>query len=317
MHQRPVGILVDALRNLGAKITYLADTGYPPLLITGTSLNGSIIDLNSSISSQFISSILLISPQFPKGLTINLTNRIVSAPYIDMTLKLMKYFGVNSVISQGKIAVKHQAYRPETIIVEPDWSSASFWYEITALAENPEIFIEGLKKNSIQGDAVLPEIYRNLGVRTEYLFDGIRITKTNRLTDHFEFDFTHYPDLALPVIATCAGLGIRGFFTGLENLTIKETNRLEALNKELNEMGFGSRIVAGNGLEISGKKRDSFPDKVHLTKSYGDHRMAMSFAPLAILFGEMLIDEPEVISKSYPGFWNEIKKVGFLTDLIV
>ncbi len=325
MKQRPIGILADVLRQIGANINYVEKNGYPPILIEGSELTGGKIEIDAGVSSQFITALLLIAPALSGGLEITLKNKISSLSYIEMTIKLMEYFGIKINHSGNAIAVKQQEYREADFNVEPDWTSASYWYEMAAFADEVDLTITGLKKESLQGDSVLPEIFKKLGVRTEFLNEGIRLYKDNIPSDFFEYDFTNFPDLAQSVIVTCAGLNISGNFTGLKNLKIKETDRLNALSTELKKIGANAEIVQGSKFRVRRSKFDVFKKiknpcptvrtdgrvKSKIVNTYGDHRMAMAFAPLALLSGSIQIENPEVVSKSYPGFWEDLKKFGF------
>ena len=327
MKERPVGILVDALRKLGAKIDYTEKEKYPPLLISGKHMVGSALKIDASVSSQFISALLMIAPVLPGGLTLKLNGKISSEPYICMTLGLLKEFGVHSQIINNSIEINNQAIIPNNITIEADWSSAAFWYEVAAFSSSTDLFLEGLSKESLQGDAILPEIYEKFGVRSTYEKEGIRLTKSGNIVNSFSFDFTDYPDLAQAVVVTCAGLNIPGEFNGLESLRIKETDRLNALKTELQKLGYQIHITQNSELFISvasakeirtqNSKFKTIPtnsqienQKSTIVLSYGDHRMAMAFAPLALIFSNVQIENPEVISKSYPGFWEEFRKMG-------
>ena len=319
MEQRQIGILVDVLRQIGANIIYAEKKRFPPILIDGSELYGEKIEIDAGVSSQFITALLLIAPALPGGLEITLKNKISSLSYIEMTVKLMEYFGIKINHSGNTIAVKQQEYREADFIVEPDWTSASYWYEMAAFAEEVDLTITGLKKESLQGDSVLPEIFEQLGVKTVFLPEGIKLLKGNKPVSRFEFDFTNFPDLAQSVIVTCAGLNISGNFTGLKNLIIKETDRLNALSTELKIIGANAEIVQGSKFRVQRSEFDFFNNikklKSKIINTYGDHRMAMAFAPLALLSGSIQIKNPEVVSKSYPGFWEDLNKIGFENQL--
>jgi len=310
MKERPIGILVESLKKLGANIEYQGKNGFPPLLIEGKKLNGRELEIDGSVSSQFISSLLLIAPSLSGGLCLKLKRKISSLPYIEMTLKLLNQFGISTTFFDNTIKVGQQDYKPGELTIEPDWSSASYWYEMAALASEANIFLKGLKKESLQGDAILPEIFNHFGVKTEFLADGIMLTKTGRIVNEFSFDFTHYPDLAQAVIVTCAGLNIPGKFTGLDSLRFKETDRLTALQNELNKLGFNIVLAGNSELRIQNSEPKTLNPE--LIKTYDDHRMAMAFAPLALALGFIQIENPEVVSKSYPGFWEDLKKAGLI-----
>ncbi len=335
MKERPIGILVEALKKLGAEIQYLENENFPPLKITGTNIKGGSIKVDAGISSQYISALLMIAPVLQNGLEIILENKISSLPYINMTLGLLKELGINYEFVNNKVTIQKQVFKSKEIIIESDWSSAAFWYELAALSDNAELVLEGLQKESLQGDSVLPEIYRYLGVDTSFDETGIRITKSGTPVKSFEYDFWPCPDLAQPVIATCSGLGIEGKFIGLESLQIKETDRLKALESELQKLGFNISVTSSSGqtppflhlaplippsrgdnfeLRTSNSKPETWNPK-HIN-TYSDHRMAMAFAPLALVFGSIQIKDPEVVSKSYPGFWEDMKLIGFKLDIL-
>ncbi len=313
MKQRPIGILADALNHLGASIDFLAKPGYPPLLINGCSLRGKDLTIDARVSSQFITSLLLIAPYLPEGLIIRLKGKPVSSPYSDMTVKLMQQFG--SKVKQGKtrIHVKPGGYIPHDAVVESDWSAAAFWYEAAVFSEEADLLLPGLTFDSLQGDAILPAIYQNFGIRTEFTGQGIRLTKFQKKIDGFYFDFTDYPDIAQPVIATCAGLGLRGRFEGVQSLQIKETDRLRAMKNELEKLGvqldFSEEGGIVSAIELHPSKVSSREGLIF--ESYGDHRTAMTLAPFAFKTGTLKIQNPDVVVKSYPRFWDDLRTVGF------
>jgi 3-phosphoshikimate 1-carboxyvinyltransferase len=313
MKMRPIGPLVDALRLLGAEIDYLSKLGYPPLLIKGTSLRGGEITIDAGVSSQFVSALIMIGPCIPGGITLFLKGEAVSKPYINMTIRLLEYFGIKVKRDKNKISINESAFIPRDFSVEADWSSASFWYESAALADEADLILMGLHSGSIQGDSVLSELYENLGVATEYIEDGVRITHSGKKTAGFYFNFSDYPDIAPPVIMTCAAIGIRGRFEGLKSLKIKESDRLLALANEFKKMG----IIVEEGDRSANDLSLEFPPSRIKTitplrmASYGDHRMAMTFAPLALKLGTITIESPDVVKKSYPQFWEHLASLGF------
>lgn len=307
MCQRPIKVLVDALRDLGATIDYLQEEGYPPLQIKGFTYSGkNHLKVRGDISSQYISALLMIAPLLPHGLELELEGKIGSRPYIEMTLALMQHFGVTATFEENTISVPHQNYRPVTFEVEPDWSAASYWYSLVALAKEAEITLPGLRKESHQGDRAIVEIMNRLGVYTEFTPEGIRLTKKH-CEKKVAFDFTNCPDLAQTIVALCAALGVTLEMTGVESLRIKETDRIQALQIEvlgmetsLNEMSPG---VFRMEPAIITKRQLTF-------RTYKDHRMAMAFAPVALL-EPVQIQDPDVVRKSYPRFWEDLEKVGF------
>ena len=314
MQQRPIKILVDALRQLGADITYENNEGFPPLRIKGKKLKGGQLRLPANISSQYITALLLIAPTLEQGLEIHLEGTIVSIPYIEMTLKMMNYFGIKTSFSiENKvIRVKNGNYTPKDFFVEGDWSAASYYYSIAILSEQTHLQLNGLTHQNIQGDAVIAEIAQQFGIETKYEEQSIVITKntTATLPKFFKYDFLKCPDLAQTVVAFCAALGIDAELQGLQTLKIKETDRIQALNDELFNLGLAELIeIDENTWELQNCMPQVYND--YAIKTYEDHRMAMAFAPLALKLGEIIIDEPEVVSKSYPNFWVDIEKIGF------
>ena len=313
MKLRPIGALVDALRPLGAEIDYLAKLNYPPLLIKGRSLQGGEINVDAGISSQFVSALIMTGPYIPGGITIYLRGEAVSKPYINMTIRLLEYFGIQVKREKNKIIIPESAYQPKDYTVEADWSSAAFWYESAALADEADLILLGLHSNSLQGDSIISSIYQNFGVTTEYLENGVRITKSKKKIGGFYFNFSDYPDIAPPVITTCAAIGIRGRFEGLKSLKIKESNRLLALKNELKKIGI---IVETSDAADNDLSMEFPPSIIKMTlalrmEPYGDHRMAMTFAPLALKLGTITIENPDVVKKSYPQFWEHLSSLGF------
>jgi 3-phosphoshikimate 1-carboxyvinyltransferase len=330
MKQRPVGELVENLKLLGAEIEYLGNTGFPPLLIKGRSLKSCNLTIDAGVSSQFISSLLMISPYLPDGLTLDLKGDPVSEPYTDMTIRLMKDFGIEVRKWKHRIRVEPGRYTGREYTVESDWSAASFWYMAAALSNEADLQLPGLLEKSLQGDSVLSTAYDVFGVRTRFVNskskkvrnshspipnpqppDILHLTKQSSHLDGFYYDFIHHPDLALPMIATCAALGIRGRFEGLKSLVIKETDRIQALSAELQKLGYKVSVSKGEfpAIELSPSKLKSNPETV--IDTYRDHRMAMTFAMFALKTGSIRIADPDVVVKSYPGFWNDMEALGF------
>lgn len=312
MQQRPIGVLVDALRQLGAQIEYLGQEGFPPLKFNGfdrTQNHPAALQVRGDISSQYISALLMVAPLFPKGLTLHLQGKIGSRPYILMTLSLMKHFGVHGTFDGTTITILPQEYRANQYTIESDWSGASYWYSLVALAKEATIELKGLRKESFQGDSVIATIMEHLGVRTTYLADEVILTKTDRL-EPFRFDFTDCPDLAQTIAVVAAAKGIAAELTGLESLRIKETDRIAALQNELAKIG-GGLEDQGNGLFRVLPVKEIAADPAFDT--YEDHRMAMAFAPLALLT-PVKIAEPGVVRKSYPRFWQDLAQLGFAVE---
>lgn len=311
MKQRPIRILVDALRELGADIEYTEKEGYPPLRITGKELTKNEISLPGNVSSQYISALLMIAPILKNGLNIFLTGEIISLPYINLTLQLMKEFGVEAIWnSENSLQIPAQQYPDISYLVESDWSAASYWYQIAALADDAEITLPGLLCNSYQGDHRGAEVFEKLGVRTTFTKEGVVLTKKQLVINRLEEDFSDIPDLAQTFAVTCALLNIPFRFTGLQTLKIKETDRISALIAELAKLGYELKDEADSILSWNGERKES--QAIPIIKTYEDHRMAMAFAPAAMYYPEIRIDEPQVVSKSYPGFWKDLEKVGVI-----
>ena len=307
MKKRPVSALVDALRELGAQISYANEEGMPPLLIRGKKLKHNTIHIDASESSQFISALLLIAPLIEGGLEIIPSGKPVSRPYIAMTEALMREAGIDITDSYEGILVKEDPYRFEGKKVEADWSAAAFFYEMLSLADEGEFFLKGLEENSLQGDAVIAGLFDYLGVKTLYEPEGVRIIKTGEAKKNIRVDFNDHPDLALPYIVSCAALDVIGTFTGLENLRIKESDRLEALSEGLakfdydfRETGFGEWVLINS---CRSDKSKNTPGQNIVIQTFNDHRVAMAFAPMVLKTGKLAIENPDVVEKSFPEFW--------------
>lgn len=310
MQQRPIGILVDALRSLGARIEYMANDGFPPLRIVGTKLTKSSVELDAGVSSQYISALLLIAPMLENGLELMLNGNITSIPYIKMTLSLLDQVGVRTSFSGNVISVRPMAKLagPVTITVESDWSSASYFYSIVALSEiGSQVVLSHYKQNSFQGDAALADIYKVFGVETKFETHAISLRKSeNCQVSVVNCQLNDTPDIAQTVAVTAFGLGVGCSLTGLHTLRIKETDRLQALKTELEKLG-GSVEITDDSLSFgpTSKIRENTA-----IDTYDDHRMAMAFAPLALKTA-IVINEAQVVSKSYPSFWDDLEKTGF------
>lgn len=310
MQQRPIQLLVNALRDLGARIEYTGTEGYPPLRISGTTLSGPEITLKGNVSSQYISALLMIGPVLKNGLHLHLTGEIISRPYIHLTLQLMKDFGASAEwVSDHSISVKPQPYHSVPFTVESDWSAASYWYQIVALSSEAEIELTGLFHNSYQGDSRGAEVFARLGVETVFTEQGVRLRKRGVRVQRLDEDFIDIPDLAQTFVVTCALLNIPFRFTGLQSLKIKETDRIAALKAELAKLGYLLRDENDSILIWDGERCE--PQEVPVIKTYEDHRMAMAFAPAAICCPEISIAEPQVVSKSYPRYWEDLRQAGF------
>lgn len=308
MKERPIRILVDALRNLGAKIEYSENEGFPPLKIQGQEFLKSEVFLKANVSSQYISALLLIAPSLKNGLNLHLDGKITSIPYIEMTLALLNEVGIRTSFESDKIKVfPYEGHNSKRIIVESDWSSASYFYSIVSLSSvGTKINISSYKENSLQGDAILSEIYNNLGVSSKFNNSVLTIEKvSDDLPKSLDLDLSNTPDIAQTIAVSCLGLQINCNLTGLHTLKIKETDRLLALKNEIKKLGTSIEI-SNNSLEINSPK--PLLKNVEI-KTYNDHRMAMSFAPL-MLRTDIFINDANVVSKSYPNFWNDLKKLG-------
>lgn len=318
MKHRPIGVLVDALRYLGAEIEYAGEKGFPPLRIRGRQLEGGRLEIPGNVSSQYISALLMIAPVLSKGLEMKLTGGIVSRPYIDLTLHLMHQFGVSAEWTDiDSITVKPQPYRQRPYTIENDWTAASYWYEVLALTDElgSKVVLPGMLDGSRQGDSAVRYIFSLLGIKTVFAdreadrLTDATLTRHSCMLNRMDYDFTNQPDLAQTLIATCPVLGIPFHFTGLGSLRIKETDRIEAMKTEMEKLGY--ILHADSGTELSWEGDRCEPAAQPVIDTYEDHRMAMSFAPLAIRLGRIGINHPEVVSKSYPHYWNDLRKAGF------
>jgi len=308
MKNRPIKLLVEALNTLGAQISYLEKEGYPPLRIQGCKLEGGHIDIDGGISSQYLSALLMVAPVMEKGLTLHIQGELISKPYVRMTLNMMRQWGAEAEWTGQDIVIKPQKYNAIPFTVESDWSGASYWYQMLSLAEQGELLLKGLFPESLQGDARVAEWFQDLGVSTEYVPKGVRLTKNNLSIQRFEADFTDQPDLAQTFAVTCALKGIPFRLTGLQSLKIKETDRIEALIREAAKLGFVFHDSENSMLEWTGEQCSMLATPID---TYDDHRMAMAFAPVAVALGIIRINNPEVVSKSYPGYWEDLKSCGF------
>ncbi len=318
MKHRPIGVLVDALLKLGADVSYLGEQGFPPLRITGKPLEGGLLEICGNISSQYISALLMIGPMLEKGLTLRLTGDIISRPYIDLTLWTMREFGAHAEwTSVDTITVEPQPYKSREYFIENDWSAASYWYEMVSVCDNPdtEVRLTGLTNGSKQGDSVTRYIFSLLGVKTvfENKEEGVPQTVTLKRNGHcvprLEYDFVNSPDLAQTFVATCLAKNIPFHFTGLSTLKIKETDRIAAMKNEVRKLGFVLKDRNDSELLWDGERCE--PSYENGIDTYEDHRMALAFAPLAIKIPGLKINHPEVVTKSYPHFWDDLTKAGF------
>lgn len=310
MQQRPIQILVNALRELGAEINYINNEGFPPLRIKGTELKGNEITLKGNVSSQYISALLMIAPALKNGIVLHLSGEIISLPYINLTLQLMQDFGAKAAwTSSDSISVAPQPYTSIPFTVESDWSAASYWYQIAALSPKTEIELLGLFRNSYQGDSRGAEVFSRLGITTEFTTKGVKLKKTGKTPKRLEEDFIDIPDLAQTFVVTCALMNIPFRFTGLQSLKIKETDRIAALRNELKKLGYLIEEENDSVLMWNGERCE--PEETPVIATYEDHRMAMAFAPAIICHPTMQIADPQVVTKSYPGYWKDLKQAGF------
>ena len=321
MKHRPIGILVDALRMLGANIEYIGEEGYPPIRITGSTLKGGLLEIHGNVSSQYISALLMIGPMLKDGLTLRLLDHIISRPYIDLTLWMMGEFGAEAEwTSADTITVNPKPYKSRDYFIENDWSGASYWYEILALNGDPEseIRLTGLMDGSKQGDSITRYIFSLLGVKTKLqskkagIPQTITLKKNGHCVPKLEYDFVNCPDLAQTFVVACAAMNIPFHFTGLSTLKIKETNRIEALKTEMRKLGYVVKDIDGSELLWDGERCE--PSLEQGIDTYEDHRMALAFAPYAMKHNGLVINNPQVVTKSYPHYWDHLRQAGFKVE---
>lgn len=318
MKQRPIAPLVDALRQLGADIAYIEKEGFPPLKFGAFDYSGSFeITINGSVSSQYITALLLIAPVLPDGLILHIEGDLVSIPYVEMTLSMLSYFGISYTWQENTITIPPQAYQGRDIMIEGDWSSASYFFSMAAIAKECNIEVHHLQKDSLQGDQAIVEIAEQFGVQAIFEEGLVRIIKDNdKAKEIVEYDFIRVPDLAQTVFVMAGAKGISGVFSGLQTLKIKETDRIEAMKQELKKYGvFLSKLPK----HFSSKDDDFYllegkcSESTASIATYNDHRMALAFAPLALLF-PLYIEHHDVVSKSYPNYWNDLQLLGFTIE---
>ena len=309
MKNRPISILVEALRSIGADIEYVEKEGFPPLKINGKKLNGGELHVQGNVSSQYLSAILMIAQYTQEGIKLVIEGDLVSRPYLQMTLSLMQEFGVSHTWEGNVIEIKSSEYASVDFTVENDWSAASYWYSVVALSKDKSVKLKYLQSESLQGDSKLVEFYKPLGVETEFVEDGVVLSKNNEMSlpSFYDISLKEQPDLAQTLVVSCILMNVPFRFSGLENLKIKETDRIAALINECEKLGFVLKEEASGILSWDGEKCDLANEIV--IKTYEDHRMAMAFAPAVMQFGSIIIAEPDVVSKSYPSFWEEFQKV--------
>jgi len=309
--RRPVADLIEALNTIGANITYSGEQGKLPVIIKPSAMHGGTVSISGELSSQFISALMMIGPYLSGGLKIELTGEVLSLPYILMTKSVMEYFGAEVTFNKNIVHIAPGKYSNLDIEIETDWSAASYWYEITAISSGFEVLLTGLKKESLQGDSVVADIMKKLGVVTTFDDQGAKLSKQNNFSppEYFKTDFTGCPDLGPAVAATCGALNITADLTGLKNFRLKESDRAVAMQRELYNMnvktdfcdGSKVKIYAGNGMRAWNRP----------VNTYNDHRIAMAIAPLVIKTGKVLIENPDVVKKSYPHFFEDLKRAGF------
>lgn len=311
LQQRPIKDLVDVLKTLGADIYYKNSKGFPPLQINGKQLQGGAVEISGKISSQFITALLLVAPYFTKGLELTIKDELVSKPYVHMTIELMKEFGASVIWKDNKIIVEPlpYTYHKKEFIVESDWSAASYYYSMVALSKiGTQLSIKGLFENSLQADDVCSNIYKNFGVKTTFNDNEIVISKNSKAnTSLLELDFIECPDITQTIVCSCIGLNVPFKFTGLQTLKVKETDRITALQNELQKIGCAIEIT-DTSIQWTATKSEAIDNLSVAT--YNDHRMAMSFAPLCLLVDNVIVENAEVVSKSYPMFWEHLKSIG-------
>lgn len=313
MQERPIGPLVKSLQLLGADIRFLAKDGFPPLQIGEMQPQGRTVRVAANVSSQFLSALLLIGPYLPEGLEVVPEGPLVSKPYLDMTLGVMRHFGARAGWQDDAVVVEPGAYRPQPLHIEADWSAASYWYALAAFSEELDLTLRGLHNDSWQGDSVLPRMMENFGIQTTFGDQEIRLQKSGKpIRQLFQWDFLECPDIAQTLAVVCAGRGVTGLFSGLETLSIKETDRIGALKAELAKVGvsfvklpphFSKKQPDKTFYSLEGQA--AWTNAVRIA-TYGDHRMAMAFAALGML-GPVDIEDPGVVAKSYPGFWKDLQ----------
>lgn len=322
MKQRPIGLLVDALRKLGANIEYLGNEGYPPLLIHSPNGLGTThqLAIPAGTSSQYLSALLMIAPTLPNGLELELVGNLVSRPYLEMTLRMMSYFGVEHSWMENIIYVPAGKYQPKPFKVEADWSAASYYYAMAAFSDECDLRLHGLFSNSWQGDSVMEKMMRGFGVETHYEGETTRLLKPKGAVAQpfFEWDFLPCPDVAQTMAVVCGGLGVQGLFSGLETLRIKETDRIAALQNELAKVQvflskLPDRFSKNKEKEFFMVDGKAVVEGAPSFQTYEDHRMAMAFAPLAMV-GEIQVEHPQVVEKSYPAFWEDLRGLGFVVE---
>ena len=314
MKERPVKLLVDALHTLGAEIEYAAKEDFPPLIIHGKKLKGGAVSIDAGVSSQYISALMMIGPSLEEGLNLTLTGNVGSLPYIEMTVRLMQQAGIQVTVHKNNYIIPPQQYAPVQIITEPDWSAASYWFQIVSLSRQSEVLLRDLKPGSLQGDSAVRALFEPLGVESHFTNEGLVLRHTHSEIRHFMADFTDIPDLVQTFATTLAAKGIPSSLTGLRSLRIKETDRINALILELKACGLKAIEKEGFVLELPAQQITIQSEKPFI-HTWHDHRMAMSFAPMCLTGQTLQIENPDVVQKSYPSFWNHLIDAGFSTEV--
>lgn len=314
MCHRPIGPLVEALRSIGASVTYRDNDGFPPLIVEGAVINGGNVTVDTDCSSQFASSLLLAAPLMQNGLHVHLTGNLSSMPYIDMTIKMMNSFDVNAVRDGLNITVPHSKYSNVDYVVNPDWSSAAFWYEIIAIHGDATVMLENLDMSSPQGDMAVADFFQQLGVNTICGENGVLLERNEMDVKKIHYDFLNTPDLFPPIAATCAALKVDAVFTGIENVTIKESDRLSAMTTELKKIGADFELLSKDILIMKSPETLPVfePDNPLKFNTYQDHRIAMALTPLCFKINAVQIDSHNIVEKSYPLFWEDLSKNKFI-----
>ena len=308
MKQRPIHPLVDGLRSLGAELHYASHENYPPLRIKGKQFNGGEVNIDPSMSSQFASALMMIGLYLKGGLKIRFKSKPVSEPYLKMTANIMQEFGADVRWSGNQVEISKGEYKVENYHIEPDWSSASYWYEMAALSREANLLLTGFTKESVQGDQICAKLFERLGVKTIFEKKGIRLIRNQEMTKFFEYDFSDIPDLVPAIAVTCALKGIPSKFSGVEHLRIKESDRVLSLKNELQKID-AQLVETDYGFELMPCKT-GFKQRKLTFDTHNDHRIAMSFAPLFFKFGSVTINDPSTVNKSYPSFWEHIQQLG-------
>jgi len=315
MKERPVKLLTEALRTLGADIEYAGNEDYPPLIIRGKKLKGGAVSIDAGVSSQYISALMMIGPALEEGLDLTLTGNVGSMPYIEMTARLMQQAGINVISKKNRYIIPNQSYAPAQLITEPDWSAASYWFQIVSLSKQSEVLLRDLKPGSLQGDNAVRALFEPLGVHSQFTNEGLLLKNTVSNVTRFTADFTDIPDLAQTFAVTLAAKGIPSRLSGLRSLHIKETDRINALIKELEACGLKAIENENFVLELP-KQSISINTKTPFIHTWHDHRMAMAFAPMCLAGQSLQIENPDVVQKSYPSFWNHLIDAGFLVEVL-